>query len=314
MQVIVCVISRWLILAIWGTLLLTCTETRVKPPAFDGDRAFQYVVRQVQLGPRVPGSTASVACRNIFADHFSRLGAAIDTQCFSFFDPYSSTEIPLVNFIASFAGTSPAGPGILLMAHYDSRPRTDYASDTALLEQPIDGANDGGSGAAVLMEMGNLMASQPPPCAVDLVMVDGEDWGKSGDYDYYLLGSREFGRRGIRGKYRFGIVVDMVGDTSQVIYRDHYSERFCKPLNDAIWTTAAQLGVHTFRDSVRHAIIDDHHSLISSGITAVVIIDIEYPHWHTEFDTPDKCAPQPLANVGRVLAELVYNPSLWPQK
>ena len=301
--------------ALIGLVVLTvsCSETRTEPPAFDGPKAYQYLKQQVALSPRVPGSEASAACRHLLSAHAAELGADIDSQAFTFFDPYSHTDIPLVNLIAGFKGTSRTSGRILLMAHYDSRPRTDYAQDPALLDRPIDGANDGASGVAVLMELAGLFAQQAPPADVDLVFVDGEDWGKAGDNNYYLLGSREFARRNIRGKYRFGVVLDMIGDASQEIYREGYAEQFYRPLNDALWQTAARLGVTAFHDSVKHFVMDDHLSVISAGVPAVVIIDFDYPHWHTEFDTPDKCSPQSLANVGRVLAEFIYNPALWPK-
>jgi glutaminyl-peptide cyclotransferase len=295
-------------------LAVSCADKREPPPAFDGERAYRYLVSQVDLGPRVPGSRASAECRDFFSNHFVALNAHIDSQVFAFFDPYSQTDIPLINFIAQFTGTGEAAETIVLMAHYDSRPRTDYASDSTLKDDPIDGANDGASGVAVLMELGNLFARKAPPCNVDLVLVDGEDWGKPRDLDYYLLGSREFARRGIRGKYRFGIVVDMIGDSSQELYREGYSERSCRALNDAIWRAAARLGITTFRDTIKYTIIDDHLSLISAGVPAIDIIDFDYPYWHTEFDTSDKCSPAALVNVGRVLAEIIYNPSLWPEK
>ncbi len=295
-------------------LVNSCADRREQPPVFDAERAYQYLVEQVALGPRVPGSEASARCRDFLLSHFAGSGARVDSQAFTFFDPYSQTDIPLTNVIAQYTGTGEVVAAVVLMAHYDSRPRTDYARDPQLTNQPIDGANDGASGTAVLMELGNLFAQKAPPCVVDLVLADGEDWGKAGDNNYYLLGSREFARRGIRDKYRFGIVIDMIGDSSQQIYREGYSDRSCRDLNDAVWKAAARLRIATFRDTVKHAIIDDHLSLISAGVPAIDIIDFDYPYWHTEFDTPDKCSPTALGNVGRVLVEIVYDPSLWPRK
>jgi Zn-dependent M28 family amino/carboxypeptidase len=268
----------------------------------------------VELGPRVPATAASARCRELLLSHFSNLGAHVDSQAFSFFDPYSRTELPLVNVVAHFSGLRRGAKAIVLVAHYDSRPRADFAHDPQLRNTPIDGANDGASGVAVLMELGNLFAGQAPPCDVDLVLVDGEDWGMPGDHEYYMLGSREFSRRGIRDTYRFGIVIDLVGDSSQQIYREAYSEQSAPSLNDAVWSTARRLGVTTFRDSVRSPIMDDHLSLISAGVPAINIIDLDYPYWHTEFDTPDKCSAESLVNVGRVVAEFIYNPSLWPNE
>lgn len=292
-----------------------CSNPPVEPPAFMADRAYGYLLAQVDFGPRVPGSEASAQCRSYVYKYFSDLGLEVDSQAFLYFDPYSKRELRLVNVIASFKADPPqASPGIVLMAHYDSRPRTDYASDANLKDQPIVGANDGASGVAVLMEMANMFAEVPPPTDVDLVIVDGEDWGKVGDHQHYVLGSREFVNRGVRGKYLFGIVVDMVGDADQQIYREVYSEHYNKELNDVVWDAAARLGVATFRDSVKYTILDDHLSLNTGGVPAIDIIDFDYPYWHTEFDTPDKCSGESLAEVGKVLAEVIYHPSLWPRK
>jgi glutaminyl-peptide cyclotransferase len=294
---------------------LSCSSLPVQSPRFDGDRAYAYLVRQVEFGPRVPGTEASAKCRQYFYEHFRQCDLAVDSQNFSFSDPYSEDIIGMVNVIATTGPTSgEPDAAVLLMAHYDCRPRTDYASDPELLNMPIDGANDGASGVAVLMEMANLFAVQAPPCRVDVVLVDGEDWGMSGDIQHYMNGSREFAKSGIRGRYLFGLVVDLVGDRDQQIYREAFSQRYAGSLNDVIWRAAGNLGVATFHDSVKHTVFDDHVPLNIVGIPAAVIVDFDYAYWHTEFDTPDKCSAQSLANVGNVLAEIIYNPKLWPKK
>ena len=290
-----------------------CSSGPIQPPEFDGDRAFGYLEQQVAFGPRVPGTDASKACRDMFYRHFESCGLQVDSQAFTFFDPYSSVDTPLVNVIAHYRGAAEDEPALLLLAHYDSRPRTDFHSDTSLIHLPIDGANDGASGVAVLMELANLLKAQPPDCNLDLLLVDGEDWGKPSDTDYYLLGSREFARQGIRDKYSFGVVVDLIGDADQQIYKESYTERFYKPINDMIWQTATLLGVNTFRQQTRHTIQDDHISIGAAGVPTALLIDFDYPYWHTEFDTPDKCSGESLANVGRVLAYIIYNTSLWPE-
>ena len=294
--------------------VLGCSEANNPAPPFDGERAYQYLIQQVNFGPRVPGSEASSVCRDYYYDFFTRVNLQIDSQNFTFFDPYSNKDIPCVNVIASYKSSTSNQPGIILMAHYDSRPRTDFAHDKALLNEPIDGANDGASGIAVLMELANVFVNNPPAVDVDLVLVDAEDWGKSGDNNMYLLGSKEFARRGIRGKYQFGIVIDMIGDKDQQIYREGYSQIYHKDLNDLIWETANKLGINTFIDTVKNSIIDDHLSVNTGGVPCVNIIDFDYPYWHTEFDTPDKCSAQSLENVGKVLLNIIYNPSKWPKK
>ena len=303
---------KYSLLILAALLFAGCTEKPVEPPPFDGTKAYANLVSQVAFGPRVPGTEAWQQCRDYFYAYFDSCGLAVDSQAFYFYDPYSHADVPLVNLIARYRGDESDTTAILLAAHWDSRPRTDYHSDTTRINEPIDGANDGASGVAVLLELARLFKEKPPKTNVDLVLLDGEDWGKSGDLELYLLGSRHFAQTGIRGRYRFGIVVDMVGDADQQIYREAYAERFSSPITDMIWAVADSLGVTTFQNAVKYSILDDHLPLSAGGVPTTLIIDFDYPYWHTEFDTPDKCSPQSLSNVGRVLTKIAYNKALWP--
>ncbi|MCK4631865.1 MAG: M28 family peptidase [candidate division Zixibacteria bacterium] len=294
--------------------LSSCGPTPTEAPPFDADRAFGYLETQVDFGPRTPDTEASAVARDYYYGHFSNLGMEVDSQVFDFFDPYSSTNMILVNVIAHYVDPDANAMRICLMAHYDCRPRAEYAVDSTLRDTPIDGANDGASGVAILMELANMVATNPPGCHVDFVLVDGEDWGEPGDIQYYMLGSKHFAQSNIRDRYRFGIVVDMVGDSGQQIYREGFSNMYNEALTDLVWNTAASLGVTTFHDSVKYTIYDDHLSLITAGVPTIDIIDFDYPFWHTESDTPDKCSPLALDNVGRVLGHVIYNSSSWPPK
>ncbi len=308
------VLRRWTVWGMAGLVIGSCADKIGSMAPFDGNRAFQYLIKQIEFGPRVPGTASWRECRNYYYEHFKKLGVPIDSQAFEFTDPYSGRSIPLVNVMARIEGLDSLEPGILLMAHYDTRPRTDFPGAPDLADRPITGANDGASGAAVLMELTNVLTQTKPPQNVDLALVDGEDWGESGDNEFYLLGSQEFARRGVRGKYRFAIVIDMVGDSGQQFYRESFSQTYHQVLNDMIWNTAKELGVTTFRDSTGHMVLDDHISLATSGVPAVVIIDFDYPFWHTDQDTIDKCSPESLENVGKVLTHICYHPELWPKK
>jgi len=293
--------------------MFACTGDSGPVPVFNGTRAFTYLEQQVAFGPRVPGSEPWRVCREYFVDFFDSLNLSVDSQSFYFRDPYSGHDIPLVNLIVSVPGTDSDRGRIALLAHWDTRPIAEYATDSSRRMQPIDGANDGASGVAVLMELANALSDAPPPAAVDLILVDGEDWGRPGHLDYYMLGSKEFARQGIRGRYRFGIVVDMIGDADQSIPREGFSETYCKQLNDMIWEIADEQGIKTFMDSVSESVYDDHTSFNAVGVPCIDLIDFDYPYWHTEFDTPDKCSSKALENVGRVLMEVIYRPNLWPK-
>lgn len=297
-----------------SSINISCESAHVVPPEFDGQRAYEILEKQVSFGPRVSGSIASSQCRNYFYSYFDQLNLPVDSQAFIFFDPYSQSNINMVNVIASYKSESADNqPGIVLLAHYDSRPRADHSLNKDKINEPIAGANDGASGVAVLLELARLVQEKKPEINIDFVLVDGEDWGKSGDLIYYMLGSKEFARHGIRGKYRFGIVLDMIGDADLTIYRERISEEHAKKLNDVVFNTAKELNVTSFRDSVKYSIQDDHLSLITAGVPSIDLIDFDYKYWHTEQDTPDKCSPKSLEDVGKVIAEIIYNKSLWQQ-
>lgn len=303
---------RLLISASLLAVLLGCSTPVVEPPEFDSERAFGYLEAQVAFGPRVPGSPEWEECRNYFYRYFDSLGLPVDSQVFSFVDPYSNQEIPLVNVIVGYRTADEDQPTVLLMAHWDSRPRTDYHSDSTLRDQFLDGANDGASGVAVLMELANLLAAQDPGCNIDIVLADGEDWGKPGDLDYYLLGSKHFAKGDVRGRYRFGVVLDLVADADQRFMREGFSQRYYPELNDMFWSAADTLNISTFYDSTTQEIFDDHLSIGAVGVPTVAIIDFEFEHWHTEKDLPENCSAESLDNIGRVLAYIIYNQSVWP--
>lgn len=297
-----------------ATIVLTCAAPTVAPPAFNGDRSYGYLTQQVAFGPRVPGTEPWKNCRAYLVKHFVALGSIVDSQAFTFHDPYSGADTPMVNIMVRFKGHDQEALPILLAAHWDSRPRTDFPTIDSLRNKAIPGANDGASGVAVLMELANLFAAQSPACDVELVLVDGEDWGKEGDFDNYLLGAKKFAQAEIRNKFRFGIVLDMIGDRDQQIYREGYSNQYDRNLNDMVWKAARALGIATFVDSVKYTVIDDHLPLSAAGVPTIDLIDFDYPWWHSDEDTPDKCSPQSLANVGKVLAEIVYKKALWPKR
>ncbi len=295
--------------ALRGTVLVLAAVAIVscggKPstPVFDGDRAFSLLVMQTDLGPRVPGSAGWQAFQSAARQFFDSLGVTYETQPFTYPDYLRGDTIPLVNWIVHI--NPGKGGRILLGAHYDSRPRADYDPDSTMRNKPIAGANDGASGTAVLMHLCELMAAAPPSVGVDLVLFDGEDYGPPGQNDQYLLGSTHYSSN-YDGDYDFGIVIDMIGDSDLNIYREVFSERYVKDINDLVWNTAAKLNVPAFIDSLKYEVIDDHLPLISGGIPTIDVIDFDYPYWHTQADTPDKCSPASLTAVGRVLLDVVY--------
>jgi hypothetical protein len=171
------------------------------------------------------------------------------------------------------------------------------------------GANDGASGTALLMELGRHMPAVPGPVGVDFVLFDGEEFVWTNQHPYFL-GSEWFARdykaHPPEHRYRWGVLLDMVADKDLELRPDRLSLRWTdvRPLCREIWQTARTLGVQEFSPQAGYEILDDHIKLRDlAGIPTCDLIDFDYPYWHTEEDTPDKCSALSLAKVGWVVHE-----------
>jgi len=98
----------------------------------------------------------------------------------------------------------------------------------------------------------------------------------------------------------------MVGDRDLQIPLEQNSLHFAPQLMDVIWMTAEEISVTNFVRIPGEQISDDHMALNDVGIPTIDLIDFQYPHWHTHQDTPDKCTPESLEAVGKVLSAVIY--------
>ncbi len=177
---------------------------------FTGEPSWRYLVDQCEFGPRPPNTAAHDSTVLYIANHLKSRGADVSLQRFKRSDPYGDRTLNLVNVIGSFAPDQTKR--VLLAAHFDTRPRADQEEADSLRNMPILGANDGASGVAVLLELADIMSVRlPKGIGVDLVFFDGEDYGKEGDLEYYLLGSKHFAAN-LEGYHPVcGMLLDMVG-------------------------------------------------------------------------------------------------------
>jgi len=155
------------------------------------------------------------------------------------------------------------------------------------------------------MELANVLPHIDCKYGVDIVLFDAEDYGESGNLGYYCIGSKRYTADLPPRYYAFGILLDMIGDSDLRIYREKYSQMYARNIVDMVWRKAAELGVSAFVDSVKYNVYDDHLAFLEMGIPAIDIIDFDYPYWHTQEDTPDKCSSASLADVGKVLVALL---------
>jgi glutaminyl-peptide cyclotransferase len=280
-----------------------------------GRRAMGYLQTLCDFGPRPSGSGAMARQQEFLQKYFETLGGEFRRQEFEIRHPETGASVTLANLIIRF---HPAKrERVLLCAHYDTRPYPDR--DAKRPKGRFIGANDGASGVAVLMELAQHLPQLNIRWGVDLVLFDGEELVYDDRRDRFFLGSEHFARQYVADyaelkpserPYRWGVLLDMVGDAQLQIYQEVNSVTWkdTRPLVDEIWATARRIGVNEFLPRPRHEVRDDHLALHDiAGIPACDIIDFDYPriggasYWHTEADTPDKCSPESLAKVGAVL-------------
>ncbi len=260
---------------------------------FSGEEALTYVQTQLDFGPRTTGSDAHKEMGDWVIRSLSEQGWEVFIQPFT----------PLENVEArNILAVSGSGPAVIIGAHYDSRIFADADPDPANHSQPVPAANDGASGVAVLMELARSLNVPASGKTVCLVFFDAENNGRIPGWDW-ILGSRFFVSRLSAlpkcSEPEFAVVVDMIGDADQQVYRERNSTGY---LVDAIWGVAGELGYGEWIvDAPRHAMLDDHTPFLEANIPAVDLIDFDYPYWHTIEDTLDKVSAESLARVGRTL-------------
>ena len=300
-------LASWLVLGV----SVACGQ---QAPYFDGRKAFRLLERQVALGPRQPGSEGHAAMVRFLQEFLEPLADEVILQRVSMPHPYRNGPLHITNVVARFNAS--ARSHLLLLAHYDTRALADQDDDPANRNLPILGANDGASGVAVLLTLAQIMDQDTPPVGVDLLFVDAEDVGRSGDVANFGLGAKAFVPEMARllggALPRYAVLLDMVGDAELTLPMEYHSWRDARSIVQRIWSLAAELGYTQFQARVGPAIYDDHMPFLEAGIPTVDIIDFDYPntqtnYWHTLQDTPDKCSPESLEAVGTVVTTLVYS-------
>ena len=291
------------LLLLTETLVLSGCSAQSSPPRFDSARAFAVLQKQCDFGPRPVGSAAHDRLRDYLAGELRKYADSVELQ--SFQHVRSGKTYKLSNVIAKFGSAD--APGVLLCAHWDTRPTADEELDAADRKRPILGANDGASGVAILLELARMFHERPPAIPVTIVLFDGEDFGPT--RKDMFLGSRYFAAGlGDKPGLRYGILLDMVGDKELEIYREANSQAGAGFVVDKIWSVASSLGhSSTFKDEVKYTISDDHVPLIEAGLPCADVIDFDYAYWHTLDDTVDKCSAESLKIVGETIARVVYS-------
>jgi Zn-dependent M28 family amino/carboxypeptidase len=288
---------------------------QVPTPTFNADSAYFFVKKQVDFGPRVPNTEAHRKCAAWLAGEFKRHGLTVIEQKFQA-PHYKGGTLNGINIIGQYKPELPRR--ILLAAHWDSRFHADQ--DTKDKEKPILGADDGGSGVAVLLEIARLLKTQPVEMGVDFVLFDAEDQGNdSGDgtdnSKTWCLGAQHWSKNLHKPNYipLFGILLDMVGGANPRFQKEEISTYFAPVIVEKVWSTAASLGYSNVFVPEKGAGVTDDHYFVNT-IANIPMIDIIsrpdgskfVPHWHTHGDNMKAIDKNTLRIVGEVVTAVVY--------
>lgn len=277
-------------------------------PTFDGAAAMALVREQVAFGPRVPGSEGHARQLEWMLRRLDSLAPAVVADTFQHVTGSGDT-LTLVNVMARFRPE--ASRRILLLTHWDTRPRADQATDSSFHDTPVPGANDGASGTAVLLQLASILPDNSPPMGVDLLFVDGEDYGPG--LDDMLLGARRYAASLTEDdRPVYALLLDMVGDADPSFPVEGISAQFADVVVQKVWRAAERLGYRDFfPTAVGRTLTDDHVPLIEAGLTTADLIDFTYgpgnAYWHTPQDVPEHVSAATLGMVGAVVVELIYS-------
>lgn len=273
--------------------------------AFNGAAALDYVREQLAFGSRVPGTPAHVRAGDWIVTQMRARADTVIEQRWTHVTADGDT-LALRNILARFRPA--ATERVLYVTHWDSRPVSDQADDSAQRLIPVPGANDGASGVALFIALGDAFRVAAPGVGVDLLFVDGEDYGNFDRDTDVLMGSRWFADHLPSPGYRplFGVVWDMIGDRDLQIFHENNSLAQAPEVVARVWQTALELGYSNyFVPQARYTVTDDHIPLLAKGLRVIDVVDLDYPDHHKPSDTLDKVSAASLQVVGDVALTLV---------
>ncbi len=271
---------------------------------FDGKVAWDSLLKQVAFGPRVPGTEAQIQCRDYLVKELRKGCDDVHTQHLKYHWSVTDKDVDIYNIIGT-QNWKDAKVRVVLLAHWDSRPFSDGPNSpdygkNPLPYRPIPGANDGASGAAVLVALAEAIRDRHPDVGVMYLLDDGEDLGPA--IDQMLLGVDYFTKNLPDPKPDYGILLDMIGKTDMVVGEEVESLKYAEKLTRAFYANAKQAGLgKTFPDSIGDDVDDDHWPLNQIGIPTMDLIDFKYDQWHTQEDTPAHCSQKSLEQTGYAL-------------
>ena len=310
-------------------MILACGEQKPKAPApivkkdvrvpsFDGQGAYELIEKQMSFGPRVPGTRGHEQCKQWIIEQMESLGAKVITQEFEA-DFQGRTGVKSTNIMAQI---NPEFPNrILLAAHWDTRAVSEKEEDPVLKSKPVPGADDGGSGVAMLIQLARTINENPIEMGVDFLFFDSEDQGDNAVDVTWCLGSQYWSRNIVPKGYspKYGILFDMVGAKNASFYMEGFSRVHAGKQTEKIWTLAGRMGYSDFFINQNAGGITDDHRFVNelTDIPMLNIVNLKpevqgqtfQKCHHTQCDDMSMIDQRTLKVVGQVATAVLYKES-----
>ncbi len=293
------------------------TKPDVQAPDFNAEQAFEFVKEQVAFGPRVPNTTAHKACGDYLEKQLKSFSDTVIVQTGKV-TAYTGDELKIKNMMGRFQVENPKR--ILLIAHWDTRPTADMDPNPANRNKAVLGADDGGSGVAVLLEIARILQQTKPSVGVDILLVDAEDYGNPGGAsETYCLGTQYWANNNPITGYTatFGILLDMVGAKNASFAKEGYSLQFAAGIVNKVWNAAAKLGHQQYFNTAQIEPITDDHYFVNTMMHIPTIDILNFnpmvnrrgfgDHWHTVNDNIDIIDKNTLKAVGETVLFIIFN-------
>lgn len=290
----------------------------IEIPQFNADSAYQYIQDQVDFGPRFLSSQGWEQCGDYLVEKLLNYTHHVQEQNTDI-TTYDGKSHRLRNVIASFSPEK--NNRILLCAHWDTRHVADY--DDERQDEPILGANDGGSGVGVLIEIARLLSKQECRMGIDIILFDAEDYGNpdnssANSASSWCIGSKYWSENPHTDNYfaQYGILLDMVGAKGARFTHEGLSRNYAQRILKKVWQQAHALGHGAyFSYQMTPQIIDDHLYLNTvANIPTIDIIEYDnntqsgfFEHWHTHGDDMSNIDKNTLKAVGQTVVSVIYN-------
>lgn len=291
------------------------TKPYVTPPDFNADSAYSFIAKQVGFGPRIPNSESQKKCAEWLEKKLKQYTSNVIVQTGTV-TAHTGEQLPMYNIMARFKPES--SNRVLLCAHWDTRPFADMEEGNKKMR--FDGADDGGSGTGVLLEIARILAQKPADAGIDIVLFDVEDYGTTeGGNESYCLGSQYWSKNPpVPGYFaKYGILLDMVGAKDARFAKEGFSVQVAPSVVEKVWSTAGRLGYSDlFTQEIAPGVTDDHYFVRKyTGIPVIDIINYGKHngengfgnHWHTKEDNMAVIDKSVLKAVGQTVLDVIYN-------